>query len=101
MTVDLSQLDPPDVIEVPSFEAIRDEILDALAEEDPLLASLSESDPAYHVATVCAYREVLVRQKFNDAVRALLLSSSWGTNLDHLAGEEDVERVVTVDATGV
>lgn len=98
--IDLSQLPPPDAVETLSVEIIRDEILDALAEKDSTLADLEESDPAYAVVEVCAYRETLLRQRVNDAIRAILLGTSWGTNLDHLGTPEGVERASTVDETG-
>jgi phage-related baseplate assembly protein len=100
--IDLSQLPPPDVVEVPEFQTLVDEYVDWLAARDPLLAQLDQhpADPAWHVVHLLAYRELLLREKINDGVRSLLLGTSWGTNLDHLGVPEGVERRSTETETG-
>jgi phage-related baseplate assembly protein len=93
-TVDLSQLAPPDVIEALSYETILALMLADLQTRDPSFTALVESDPAYKVLEVAAYRETLIRQRVNDAARAVMLSSAVGTNLDQLAANFNMERLV-------
>jgi phage-related baseplate assembly protein len=84
--IDLSGLTPPDIIETLDYEAIVTAMRDDLVERFPLIAGVIdlESEPARKLIEAFAYRELLLRARINDAARAVLLASSWGTNLDHL-----------------
>ncbi len=93
-TIDLSQMPRPDVVEALEFEAILAEMLADLRSRDPEFDALVESDPAYKVLEVCAYREMLVRQRVNDAARAVMLAYAAGTDLDHLAALYGVTRLL-------
>jgi phage-related baseplate assembly protein len=57
-----------------------------LVERFPLITGVIdlESEPARKLIEAFAYRELELRARINDAARAVLLASSWGTNLDHL-----------------
>jgi phage-related baseplate assembly protein len=57
-----------------------------LVEHFPLIAGVIdlESEPARKLIEAFAYRELRLRARINDAARAVLLASSWGSNLDHL-----------------
>jgi phage-related baseplate assembly protein len=88
--LDLSGLPVPDAVEQLDMEALREEILDDLALEDPRLSQLVPADPGYAIVTMMATREVMWRARANDDVRAGLASTSWGTNLEHHAAMEDV-----------
>ncbi len=92
--IDLSQLAPPDVVEPLDFEAILSAMLADLRARDPAFTALVESDPAYKVLEVAAYRELLLRQRVNDAARRVLLTHATGTTLDHLAAFYGVERLL-------
>jgi phage-related baseplate assembly protein len=98
--IDLSGLAPPDIIETLDYEQIVSAMRDDLVERFPLIAGVIdlESEPARKLIEAFAYRELRLRARINDAARAVLLASSWGTNLDHLgalfatarqAGEDD------------
>jgi len=52
---------------------------------DATFAALMESDPTYKALQVVAWRDLLVRQRVNDAVHAVTLPSSKGQNLDSLS----------------
>lgn len=94
--IDLSQVDAPDVVEELDFEAIRQAMLDDLVARDPDYSALAESDPAVKLLEVAAYREMLLRQRVNDAARAVLLPTAAGADLDNIAARYDVFRT-TVD----
>jgi phage-related baseplate assembly protein len=84
--IDLSGLAPPDIIETLDYEAIVTAMRDDLVERFPLIAGVIdlESEPARKLIEAFAYRELGLRARINDAARAVLLASSYGTNLDHL-----------------
>lgn len=96
--IDLSTLPAPDVIEELSFETIFAAMLADLQARDPVFDALLESDPAYKILEVAAYRELLVRQRVNDAARAVMLAYATGTDLDQLGALFGVERFVVVEA---
>ncbi len=85
--IDLSALTPPDIIETLGYEAIVKEMRDDLVARFPLIAGVIdlESEPARKLIEAFAYRELRLRARINDGARAVLLASSYGTNLDHLA----------------
>jgi phage-related baseplate assembly protein len=84
--IDLSGLTPPGIIETLDYEAIVTAMRDDLVERFPLIAGVIdlESEPARKLIEAFAYRELRLRARINDAARAVLLASSYGTNLDHL-----------------
>lgn len=84
--IDLSGLAPPDVVEQLDYEAIVTAMRNDLVARFPSIAGVIdlESEPARKLIEAFAYRELELRARINDAARAVLLASSWGTNLDHL-----------------
>jgi len=85
--IDLSGLAPPDIIQTLDYEAIVREMRDDLVTRFPLIAGVIdlESEPARKLIEAFAYRELRLRARINDGARAVLLASSYGSNLDHLA----------------
>ncbi|HEX8583058.1 MAG TPA: baseplate J/gp47 family protein [Allosphingosinicella sp.] len=92
--VDLSRLPPPTIIEPLSYAEIRAELLADLRARDPSIDVTVESDPLVKQAEVFAYRELLLRQTFNDRARQLLVAFATGANLDHLGVLFGVGRLV-------
>ena len=90
--IDLSTLPAPDVIEELDFESIFSAMLADLQARDPAFSALVESDPAYKILEVAAYRELLVRQRVNDAARAVMLAYATGADLDQLGALFGVTR---------
>jgi phage-related baseplate assembly protein len=90
--IDLTRLSAPQVVETLNYETILAALRDDLQNRDPAFTALLESDPAYKVLEVCAYRELLIRQRVNDAARAVLLAYATGSDLDHLAALYGVQR---------
>ncbi len=91
--IDLSQLPPPAVVETLKYEAIRQQMLDDFRARWPDYdAGMLESDPAVKLLEVAAYREMLLRQRVNDAARAVMLATATGADLDNLGAFYDVRR---------
>ncbi|WP_108510174.1 baseplate J/gp47 family protein [Acinetobacter baumannii] len=100
--IDLSQLPPPEVVEQIDYELILQDGLNdfhKLMQEAGIEYKVLESDPAYKLAEVFAFREMLVRQRANDSSKAVLLAYSSGSDLDHKAAEKNLERRLISEAT--
>lgn len=83
--VDMSQLPAPTIIETLSFEDIFEELLVDFKSKDPTYDALVESDPVIIALECAAYREVLLRNRINEAAKACLLAYAVGTDLDNHA----------------
>ncbi len=92
-TIDLSTLPAPSVVEALDFETIFAAMLADLQARDATFTALVESDPAYKILEVCAYRELLIRQRVNDAARAVMLAYAVGSDLDQLGALFGVTRL--------
>lgn len=93
--IDLSLLNPPDIVEIVAFEAIYQEILgqyQALM-GDQWNAAL-ESDPVVKLLELSAWREMLLRARTNDAARACMLAYAGGASLEHLGAFYGLVRAV-------
>jgi phage-related baseplate assembly protein len=90
--IDLSQIPAPDIVEALDFETIFTAMLVDLQARDATFTALLESDPAYKILEVAAYRELLLRQRVNDAARGVMLATAVGTDLDNLAANFNVLR---------
>lgn len=90
--IDLSTLAAPSVVETLDFEVIFSQMLADLQARDPAFSALVESDPAFKILEVCAYRELLIRQRVNDAARQVMLAYSTGTNLAQIGALFGVTR---------
>ncbi|MGK8676424.1 baseplate assembly protein [Serratia marcescens] len=106
-TIDLSQLPPPDVIETVDFEVLLSDIKQYLIacfpeEEQPAVrrALALESSMLSITCQALAYREMLLRQRINEAARANMLAFALGTDLEHLAALFNVERLTIVPEDG-
>lgn len=93
-TVDLSLLAPPGVVETLDYEVILAAMVADLQARDPAFSALVESDPAYKVLEVAAYRELLLRQRVNDAAKAVMLAFARGADLDQIGANFNVARLV-------
>lgn len=91
--VDLSRLPSPNVVESLSYEDLLARMLADLVARDPSFTALVESDPAYKLLEVCAYRELLLRQRINDAARGVMLAYAVDADLDNLGALLGVTRL--------
>lgn len=92
--IDLSQLPPPEVVEPLDFETILSAMVADLRVRHPAFDALVESDPAFKVLEVAAYRELLLRARINDAAKAVMLPYATGPDLDNLGSYWNVARQV-------
>ena len=93
--IDLSKLPAPDVVETLDFEVILQALKTDLLARNPALADVIdlESEPAIKLLEDIAYRELLLRQRINEAAQSVMLAYSSGNDLDNLgAFPYNVER---------
>lgn len=106
VAIELGRLPPPAAVVVPDFEALLAERkasimarVRALTDDAEFLADLeavlyrSELEPLVVGQETDAEREVIVHERINDAVRAVLLPTSTGTDLDNLCSRLGVLRM--------
>ncbi len=93
--IDLSRLPAPDVVEALDYEAVLTAMIAELRARWPEYdAAELESEPARKILEVCAYRELLLRQRVNQAARSVMPAFAKGNDLDHLAALVGVRRQV-------
>ncbi|WP_264705153.1 baseplate assembly protein [Wolbachia endosymbiont (group A) of Gymnosoma rotundatum] len=80
------------IIEPLSFEEIFSRMKEELISRDKSFTALIESDPAMKILEVAAWRELLLRQRINEAVKSNLLKFATGEELDNLAEFYGAER---------
>ena len=103
--INLSLLPKPNVVEPLNFEEIFADLkqhflakvpvnfLDAATETIEL-----ESEPLAILLQLCAYRELNLRQRINDATRAVMLAFAVDSDLDHVGANKSVQRLVITPA---
>jgi len=96
--IDLSAIPAPTIVEQLDFEAILAAMLADLQVRDSTFSALLESDPAYKILEVAAYRELLIRQRVNDACLGVMIAYATGSDLDQIAARYNVARLVITPA---
>lgn len=98
--IDLSQLPAPTVIEPLDFEQLFEERKARLLELTPeadretLAETLElESEPLVILLQESAYRELVLRQRINDAARGVMIATAQGADLQALAALLNVEKL--------
>lgn len=93
--IDLSRLPAPAVVETLDYEAILAALKADLTARAPELAPVLalESEPVVKLLEVAAWRELVLRQRVNDAARAVMLPWATGADLDNLAARYDLARL--------
>lgn len=104
--IDLAQLPDPKVLEQLDYEQILEQRKAALlalwpeAERAEIAARMAlESDPLNKLLQENAYRELVWRQRVNEAALATLLAKARGADLDQVAANYNVRRLVVTPAT--
>lgn len=100
-TITLSQLPQPNVIEVLDYETILAErkayfvSLYPADQQAAIAATLAlESEPITKLLQENAYRELILRQRINDAAVANMLAWAKGSDLDNLVANWKVQRLI-------
>lgn len=101
--IDLAQLPDPDVVEQIDYEQILAErkayavSLWPAEQQAEVAATLAvESEPLTKLLQENAYREMLLRQRVNEASLANMLAKAKGKDLEQLAANVNVERLVVI-----
>ena len=83
--IDLSQLPPPQIVDVPDFETLLSErkaefvALFPAEEQEAVARTLTlESEPVVKMLQENVYRELLLRQRINEAAKAVMVAYSGG-----------------------
>lgn len=98
--VDLSRLPAPTIIEALDFETIY---ADALAQFVAMMPDFvaRDSDPATKILQMFAYRELILRQRINDALRGTMVAYAVGADLDNLGALLGVTRLTVTPANTI
>ncbi|MEG6281485.1 baseplate assembly protein [Enterobacter asburiae] len=103
--IDLSQLPAPQIVDVPDFETLLAERKAAFvalypADEQAAVARTLalESEPITKQLQESTYREVLLRQRINEAAQAVMVSYALGGDLEQLAANYNVKRLTVTAA---
>lgn len=91
--IDLSKLPAPKVVEELNFETIFQNVLSDFLAKNPSYNTLLESDPAMILLQVFAYREMLLRNRINEAAKATMLAYATGSDLENLAAFYGVAKL--------
>ncbi|UVM15591.1 baseplate J/gp47 family protein [Pseudomonas sp. B21-023] len=93
--VDLSQLPAPQVLESLDFEGVYGEELQRFRQYmGDKWDALLESDPITKLLELGAYRRMQNRARVNDAAKALMLAYARGADLDQLAANVNLQRLI-------
>ena len=94
IAIDLSMLPPPSIIEELDFEALLAARRADLVERYPAAADVIvlESEPLNKLLEESAYRELILRQRINEAARGVMLAFAGGADLQHLAALFGVQQ---------
>ncbi|AXW01375.1 baseplate assembly protein [Ralstonia pseudosolanacearum] len=103
--IDLSQLPAPAVVETLDYEAILAERKDYFVslhpadQQDAVRTTLElESEPITKLLQENAYRELVWRQRVNDAARGVMLAFAEGEDLEQIAANCNVRRLTITPA---
>lgn len=103
--IDLSQLPAPQIVDVPDFEMLLAErkaafvALYPVDEQSAVARTLAlESEPITKQLQESTYREVLLRQRINEAAQAVMVAYALGGDLEQLAANYNVKRLTVTPA---
>jgi len=104
-TIDLSQLPAPDVVEALDYETLLNERKATLVslypaeQQDAIARTLAlESEPVVKLLQENAYREVILRQRVNEAAKAVMVAYALADDLDQLGANNGVTRLTLTAA---
>lgn len=91
--IHLEELPIPTLLENLSFEEIFHARLNEFLSLSPQYNATVETDPVYILLQEAAYRELIVRQRVNDACKGVMLAYAQGSDLDQIAAIFGVNRL--------
>ncbi|WZS49537.1 baseplate J/gp47 family protein [Acinetobacter nosocomialis] len=101
MSVDFSQLAPPDIIETIDYEVIlaerKADLINRFPDDQkPQITEVlnRESEPLTKYIEENSYRETVLRNRINTAARGLLLAYAEKNDLDQLGANYNVKRLI-------
>lgn len=94
----LADLSAPDVVEPLDYESALAEMLVHLRDLNPAYSATVESDPLDAELEATAYRELLLRNRVNQAAKSVMLPHAVGSDLDNLGALFNVARLVVTPA---
>ena len=97
--IDVSRLPAPNVVEPLDFEAIYQAQLADFRARLPEWNAVLESDPVLKLLEATAYRELLLRQRVNEAAKGVMLAYAAGPDLDQIGALFGVSRLDGEDDT--
>ncbi|MNG58056.1 Baseplate J-like protein [compost metagenome] len=104
-TIDLSQLPAPNVVEPLDYETLLAERKATLIslypadQQEAIARTLSlESEPIVKLLQENAYREVILRQRVNEAAQAVMSAYARGSDLDQLGANNNTPRLIITPA---
>lgn len=101
-TVDFSALPAPVIVEQISFDdivaAMLADVKARVTAAGGTFTALVESDTAYKILEVCAYRETLIRQRANDACVGVMLPYAQKSDLDNIGANYNCLRLTITPA---
>lgn len=103
--IDLSQLPPPQIVDVPDFETLLAErkaafvALHPADQQDAVRRTLAlESEPVTKQLQESTYREILLRQRINEAALAVMVAYANSSDLEQLGANYNVKRLTVTPA---
>ncbi|HHL2711136.1 TPA: baseplate J/gp47 family protein [Yersinia enterocolitica] len=103
--IDLSQLPAPLVVESLDYETLLAErkaafiALYPVEEREAVMQTLAlESEPITKLLQESTYRELVLRQRVNEAAQAVMVAYANSSDLDQLAANNNVSRLVIIPA---
>lgn len=97
--IDLTSLPTPEIIETIDYETILAALrTDYLARYPEYSADTLESDPVVKLLEVAAYREIIWRQRVNDAAKQRMLAYAVKGNLEAIGARVGVYRLTLTEA---
>lgn len=104
-TIDLSQLPAPDVVEALDYETLLAERKATLIslyptdQQEVIARTLTlESEPIVKLLQENAYRELILRQRINEAAKAVMVAYALDGDLDQLGANNGVTRLTITPA---
>lgn len=93
--IDMSTVAPPDVVQPIDFEAVLADLKVEMLARLPALADVLEleSEPITKLLQLMAYREVLLRQRVNEAARAVMVAYAVAGDLEQIGANYGVTRL--------